>query len=263
MKAIYLILSMLIFCCGFAQTTTGIIHYGEIQSLGMGRPVGFDYNAFLIFDAKTSLYVTRKDSLELKHIKGQHDIRNPKGGASYAVSTNTLGFQYYNDLETQKFKSRDIGFKYIDEETPKIDWQIQDETKKIGDLTCIKATTTFRGRNYTAWFTMVVPLPFGPWKLQGLPGLIVEAYDTDKEIYWYFKELNSSTDPKFLRKIKLPINKEWIDGNEFKEFLIKIRKRGIAAGRMAGENAGIEISPPPRSSSYIEIYDEMFEDNKK
>ena len=65
---------------------------------------------------------------------------------------------------------------------PKILWQISDEKKMIDVYECQKATTFFRGRNYTAWFTRKIPISNGPWKLHGLPGLILE-FQTDDNKY--------------------------------------------------------------------------------
>jgi len=65
---------------------------------------------------------------------------------------------------------------------PKQNWDIHDDTKVIGGYTCQKATTTFGGRKYTAWFTMDLPFAFGPWKLHGLPGLILAATDENSEV---------------------------------------------------------------------------------
>lgn len=57
-------------------------------------------------------------------------------------------------------------------------WNITNEKQKILKYNCIKATTTFRGRNYIAWFTDEIAIQNGPWKFCGLPGLIVKVNDT-------------------------------------------------------------------------------------
>lgn len=62
------------------------------------------------------------------------------------------------------------------------EWYISDETKTVAGYPCVKATTTYRGRIWTAWYTPQIPVPFGPWKLHGLPGLILEATDSKNEI---------------------------------------------------------------------------------
>ncbi|MDT8346968.1 MAG: GLPGLI family protein [Flavobacteriaceae bacterium] len=81
----------------------------------------------------------------------------------------------------------------IQENLPKIQWKIEEETKSIGNYTCRKATTSFRGRNYTVWFTPEIPLPYGPWKLNGLPGLILEAYDDTGTYSWMVKSIQPNT----------------------------------------------------------------------
>lgn len=60
-----------------------------------------------------------------------------------------------------------------------IKWSLENETRKIGNFVCHKATTTFRGRDFIAWYTYDIPFSVGPWKFNGLPGLILDVYDTD------------------------------------------------------------------------------------
>ncbi|RYF69693.1 MAG: GLPGLI family protein [Cytophagaceae bacterium] len=61
-------------------------------------------------------------------------------------------------------------------------WTLGTRSRQIGKFTCQDASVTFRGRTYEAWFAAAIPIPYGPWKLQGLPGLILEANDREKEV---------------------------------------------------------------------------------
>jgi len=67
-------------------------------------------------------------------------------------------------------------YKYV-EDMPSIQWKIDTDTATILTYSCQKATTTFRGRNYTAWFAPDIPSNNGPWKFGGLPGLILKISD--------------------------------------------------------------------------------------
>ena len=58
-----------------------------------------------------------------------------------------------------------------------------------------KATTTFAGRTYTAWFTTEIPLPYGPYKFGKLPGLILRVQDTDKQFLWECIGFEHSSSP--------------------------------------------------------------------
>jgi GLPGLI family protein len=69
-------------------------------------------------------------------------------------------------------------FQYT-EAMPAQVWEMQQDTLTIAGFLCQKATCTFRGRIYTAWFAHEIPIPNGPWKFGGLPGLILKVHDKD------------------------------------------------------------------------------------
>ena len=60
-------------------------------------------------------------------------------------------------------------------------WTMGDSTREVLGYTCQQATADFRGRRWTAWFATDIPVSDGPWKLGGLPGLILEAYDEEQQ----------------------------------------------------------------------------------
>jgi GLPGLI family protein len=64
-----------------------------------------------------------------------------------------------------------------------LNWKIlSDKTDYIAGYACKKAAVAYRGRNYTVWYAPGIPVSDGPWKLYGLPGLILKAVDDTNEI---------------------------------------------------------------------------------
>ncbi|MFC2651213.1 GLPGLI family protein [Alloprevotella tannerae] len=74
-------------------------------------------------------------------------------------------------------------FKYS-EPIPALQWKIEGKDSVIAGYHCQAATTSLRGRQWRAWFTLDIPVSDGPWKLCGLPGLILRA--TDEQGYFDF-----------------------------------------------------------------------------
>ncbi|WP_116106075.1 GLPGLI family protein [Lewinella sp. IMCC34191] len=91
-----------------------------------------------------------------------------------------IGFAFHTDVSQRTLTSRELVTDQsfiVTEPLPDLNWTIGEETKDVAGYACTSASVTFRGRTYVAWFTPELPLPFGPWKLGQLPGLILEASD--------------------------------------------------------------------------------------
>lgn len=120
---------------------------------------------------------------------GNFDFSNlPKGGRfpfiyykNYPAMGKTIQLEA---LGTESYQCTENA------ETP--DWQlIQDSIANIIGYHCQLAKTSFKGRTWYAWYAEDIPLQEGPWKLCGLPGLILKAYDENKE--FEFSAIGMST----------------------------------------------------------------------
>lgn len=95
-----------------------------------------------------------------------------RDGSYYVYKSNADNtISYYDVVATDHFYS-------VEDKTP-IEWELTDSTKTVLDYECMMATAIIHGRTWNVWFTPEIPLQDGPWKLCGLPGLILEAESTD------------------------------------------------------------------------------------
>lgn len=164
---------------------------GEIvyqQTTNLAQRFSRDYS--LSFDMSQALY---EEILPNKKRETQEIIENNEDQQlNRTMSRNNLTSEfYYNNRE--EFYFMEVFFDkelYVKEDPFDWDWQLEEEVKMIGSFTCQKATTSFRGRNYTAWFTTNIPVPFGPWKFHGLSGLILEIYDSKAEFHIQAKNIS-------------------------------------------------------------------------
>lgn len=58
-------------------------------------------------------------------------------------------------------------------------WTLTQDTLTLLGYRCTRATTQFKGRQWSAWYAADIPVSEGPWKLCGLPGLILKAEDDE------------------------------------------------------------------------------------
>lgn len=81
------------------------------------------------------------------------------------------------------------------EPVPQIEWRITEKVDSIGDYRCIRANGRFGGRDWRVWFAPDLPFAVGPWKLGGLPGLILRAEDVSGDYRFEFDGIITEAEP--------------------------------------------------------------------
>ena len=89
-------------------------------------------------------------------------------------------------------------FVYYQEPIADYGWEMMEGDSIIGGYPCQKAQMTYRGHTWEVWFTPEIAVSDGPWKLCGLPGLILDAADKEGDYHFMFTGLENDTDREIL-----------------------------------------------------------------
>ncbi len=119
--------------------------------------------------------------------KASEDFRKNHAGEKMApgeglkmikkMGTPLIIYKNYTNNLTVCFDKIGQNYYTFEELSPTFNWTIEVDTMKILNQICQKATCRFKGRSYEAWFAQGINVSEGPWKFNGLPGLILKIRD--------------------------------------------------------------------------------------
>jgi GLPGLI family protein len=142
------------------------------------------------------------------------------GGAVFMVASSGEGSTLYKNVSGNYLQQQEMmGKEYlIQDKAEPFEWELSEETKKIGNYTAQKASFTkiVDSRRFstgmtemenvkdtiqvTVWFTPEIPVSHGPEYYFGLPGLILEVQNQGRTLICEKIELNPSADPVVIEK---------------------------------------------------------------
>lgn len=154
-----------------------------------------------------------RDSVPVASDAGKESPANDEISSSVSMVLNN-GTNYRNIviqkndkkslIETRSMKGKNY---LVTDKFPGLVWNTDySETDSIGKFICRKATAEYRGTTLIAYYTDEVPVPVGPYKFGGLPGLIVMLYnDSATPNYWLLQELN------YPYSGNIPVNEKYLN----------------------------------------------------
>lgn len=197
----------------------GKIEYLTVLTFGSASKA----NSTLVFSPKKSCFIEGKFYLS-------HSFKESNKVIQHGDSLDHSDTKFYTDLLDKKiYKHHIIDKKHYlaKENIVSIKWNILNEFKIILKHNCQKAIGKFRGRVYTVWFTQGIPVRLGPWKLNGLPGLILEAHDHYNQVDFFAMKLEFLDEKTFNKTLLTPNFDESIEIS-LKENLKIEAKRNVA-----------------------------------
>ena len=178
--------------CGQTDTATLKISYKAAFKSCVERPQLFDDMILLVGKHSSSFYsatnITQQQTLDSVVQTTGGNLSQVLAASSKMRASSKLG-QHYVVLKNYPIANKltyttelvgNTAFKY-EEDMPTLEWELLDGDSIIAEYSCNKARTAFRGRVWTVWYTPDITISEGPWKLCGLPGLILKAVSDNAE----------------------------------------------------------------------------------
>jgi len=151
---------------------------------------GWKQNMTLAFTPKQSLYAYGED--------------NPEEGWAGRKETLFLTKNFETERSTDYIDM--LGKSYIVDDTLRVPtWKILNQIKDVAGFICMKAVTedTIKKQKIVAWFAQDIPVPAGPERYFGLPGLILELDINDGDVTIIANKVEFKTLTKELNLKKL------------------------------------------------------------
>lgn len=141
-----------------------------------------------------------------------------------------LNSEIWIDNRTSQVKERahsyaqhNLSVEY-EEPLPQFEWELMEAVDTIAGYTCSTAKTSFRGREWTVWFTMEIPISAGPWKFNGLPGLILKAQDDKLDYIWECQSIIQTRNPIVYYNVK----KDVLTRNKWQRYMRQVHNSPLA-----------------------------------
>lgn len=172
MRVLLLLLLNFLYLCSLAQNSefnnNAVVEYKIFNNTDSPNTM----YATLYINGSTTIYIEKYSEQVYNNAKEEVNRTN-------RITTDVEYLKIdHKRKEIYSFEYFGQNMAIVKDDYSNLKWDITQDTKVIAGYQCVKATTSYRGKDWVVWFTSEIPLAFGPWKLHGLPGLIIEVYDS-------------------------------------------------------------------------------------
>ena len=186
MKSILILAALICCAASSAQEDIKVGYHAIGKETNESKILFPDEQALIISGGRSKYYSVSQERFDqyvdsIRQIDSNIDLisiramqNSPREGFYYLLFKN-----YPESGELTYIEKRGMKHYLYEEQNPTPEWTLVEGDTTILSYACQKAVSHFRGRVWTAWYAPELPYDNGPWKLGGLPGLILKATEQD------------------------------------------------------------------------------------
>lgn len=173
------------------QKETPLIMFQYHETENQASPVTNNYIGTVFFKGDISYYKSEYKNSEANN-NGVDDNTILIKELDVLPMNEIITNRKTKELVESRYESKFVKKSYsVSEDYPQFKWTILPGKRMIKNMECKSASTTFRGRKYVAWYSEKYPINVGPWKFNGLPGLIISVEDSEGVYKWNLTTIQS------------------------------------------------------------------------
>ena len=186
------------------------------------------------YKSRLFIYKNSCSLFEVYEHSTEESVNFSNNSGAYEVSvvgSTDVNRKIFKDFVNKKYfyyKQHLDDILKISDPIENISWNIAyNDTKTILEMECKKATGKLYGKDYTVWYTSKIPYSDGPWKFNGLPGIILQVSDSEEcfKIEAEKIKINANDELMFNNDLKFTKSFSWDEYILFmQKFLTKMSK---------------------------------------
>lgn len=209
------------------------------------------------YTCNSSLYIVNNESLYRVEDTRKDGVQeeNTANGRFIVVTNDSISKVIYSTNKKSitrlpLYKKEIIYCTYNSENN----FEFTGKTKLFEKYKCQEAKLNLNGRVYSIWFTPEIEINYGPLKINGLPGLVVEVYEETNKTKITLKSIEKLIDTKEFDKYKNYIlAKPALEYQPFEENIISIMCRYKAKKIAKVREAGAEVEFNENHESFTKL----------
>jgi GLPGLI family protein len=185
--------------------------------------VEYEYKNNTNYVCNSELLITKNEAVYKINDKREQGVKDNGETFSIVYNDPKATFFYSNDKETYTRIPLYGNEVLYSQSITSLKFDLTGQTKVISNYNCNQAKLKLNGRNYDIWFTTEINTNFGPFKINGLPGLIVELKEETNKISISLKSIKELKETKTISECKeYFVSKKILSYVDYEKEMIKI-----------------------------------------